>query len=545
MLQVTFGLLMLSAVAPMSMSEERQRGSLDLLAATKLSTPTIVLGKWLGTLRHVALLVVAPALMGFALATADKVPQPIPAGSAPRYYAEISGGALLVSAGLVVATILVHGALIASVGLALATWMRRQGRAIAFGVGFAVMVGAGWPILIFASRMGPEGQGIASLSPIMSVGNLLENLTMRLLYFLDYNWWTAFWDVECLVLALGLLWLTVRTFDGCFGRMSERPRRATVLSDVVVVLAGLLGAGGLFGLIAQWTKRATGFMSGEGYGISACGFLVAVGFGLIAAMAASSMSRGAASPALSSESDPWRLDRRTAVRRWWEAARLVLLLAIGPALVAVSIATAPMPVRVVGKTTPLPGGGRSVIETDPYGDTNVITFDAANKAVQIRAATAEEIAEVGVVPPIHTRAESLALAAAAVATILVHGMVFASLGAALGILIGRRGGAIAASFGLVLFVTVVWPILSACLGYTTRASGLPLASVIDVYIGLVLRINHPAVFEDSIGWVGYWDAILILTAVAACGLAIRTLERGRHLVRAARQDVLHETAGFG
>jgi ABC-type transport system involved in multi-copper enzyme maturation permease subunit len=191
MLQVTFGLLMLSAVAPMSMSEERQRGSLDLLAATTLSTPTIVLGKWLGTLRHLALLVVAPALMGFALATADKAPQPIPVGSAPRYYAEISGGALLVGAGLLVATILVHGALIASIGLALATWMRRQGRAIAFGVGFAVMVGAGWPILIFASRMGPEGQGIASLSPIISVGNLGGNLTRRLRYFLDYDWWTA------------------------------------------------------------------------------------------------------------------------------------------------------------------------------------------------------------------------------------------------------------------------------------------------------------------------------------------------------------------
>jgi ABC-type transport system involved in multi-copper enzyme maturation permease subunit len=525
MLQVTFGLLMLSAVAPMSMSEERQRGSLDLLAATTLSTPTIVLGKWLGTLRLVALLLVAPALMGFALATADKVPRPIPAGSAPRYYAEISGGALLVGAGLVVATVLVHGALIASVGLALATWMRRQGRAIAFGVGFAVMVGAGWPILIIASRMGPDGQGIASLSPIASVGNLVGNLTNRLRYFLDYHWWTAFWDLECLVLALGLLWLTVRTFDGCFGRMSERPRRATVLSDVVVVLAGLLGAGGFFGLIAQWTKRATGFTSGEGYAISACSFLVAVGFGLVAALAASSMSRGAASPAMSREAGPPPLDRRSAARRWWEAARLVPLLAIGPTLVALSIATGPTPVRVLKKTTPLPGGGRSVIETAPYGDTNVITFDGADKAVEIREATAEEIAAAGVAPPIHTRGVLLTLAAAAVATVLVHGMAFVSLGAALGILIRRRGWAIAASAGLVLFVTVVWPILSAFLGYTTDAAGLPLASVIPAYSGLVLRMNYQHVFEDMIGWVGYWDAILILAAVAAGGLAIRGLDR--------------------
>ena len=51
MLHVIFGLLMLSAVAPTSMAEERQRGSLDILAATALSTRAIVVGKWLGTFR--------------------------------------------------------------------------------------------------------------------------------------------------------------------------------------------------------------------------------------------------------------------------------------------------------------------------------------------------------------------------------------------------------------------------------------------------------------------------------------------------------------
>ena len=70
---------MLAAVAPTSMAEERQRGSLDLLAATTLSTPTIVLGKWLGTLRHVALLAIGPGLLGLALAMADKVPADDPA----------------------------------------------------------------------------------------------------------------------------------------------------------------------------------------------------------------------------------------------------------------------------------------------------------------------------------------------------------------------------------------------------------------------------------------------------------------------------------
>ena len=53
MLHVIFGLLMLAAIAPTSMAEERQRGSLDILAATALSTRAIVVGKWLGTFRLV------------------------------------------------------------------------------------------------------------------------------------------------------------------------------------------------------------------------------------------------------------------------------------------------------------------------------------------------------------------------------------------------------------------------------------------------------------------------------------------------------------
>ena len=60
-LQVLFGLLILSAVAPMALSEERQRGSLDLLAATTLSTRVIVVGKWLGTFRLILFWTLGPA----------------------------------------------------------------------------------------------------------------------------------------------------------------------------------------------------------------------------------------------------------------------------------------------------------------------------------------------------------------------------------------------------------------------------------------------------------------------------------------------------
>jgi ABC-type transport system involved in multi-copper enzyme maturation permease subunit len=537
-IQLIFGLLMLSAVAPMSMSEERQRGSLDLLAATTLSTPTIVIGKWLGALRPVVLLVISPAVLGFALAAADRPPEPVPAGMPPRDYLEMSGAVLFVAAGLLVATILVHGALIASVGLALAVWMKRQGRAIAFSVGFAVLVGAGWPIFILVGRMGPDEQGLASLSPVMAAGNLVGNLGGRRRDRLDLNWWAAFWDVECLVLALGLLWLTVRTFDGCFGRMPERPRRASVLSDVIVVLAALLGAGGLFAMIVQWTWRHAGYLSAQGGGIRICIFLAVIGFGLASALAASSMSRKGAGPAATPEPGPWVLDRRTAARRWWEAARLVLLLAIGPALVAVAIATTPTPFQVVRKETPLPGGGWVVIDTDRWGDTNVTTTDGRGVATTIRAATAEEIAEAGVAPPAQARGTMLMLAAVAIATVLAHGLAFVSLGAALGIAIRRRRLAIAASAGLVLFATVGWPILFDTLGWPILYNvfrvgdeivqwGIVMGpeSLLLAYGDILRCMNTPEPAAASAWRALCWDGILILVAAFAGGRAVRMLDR--------------------
>src|SRR5262249_37684373 len=66
--QVSAGLLLLSISAAPSLAEERQRGSLDVLLATPLSTRSIVLGKWRGAFRGVAPLAVWPVLIAAALA---------------------------------------------------------------------------------------------------------------------------------------------------------------------------------------------------------------------------------------------------------------------------------------------------------------------------------------------------------------------------------------------------------------------------------------------------------------------------------------------
>jgi len=217
----------------MSMSEEHQRGSLDILAATPLSTRTIVLGKWCGTFRMVPLLAIGPGLLALALATAREVPPPPPGPGVGPW--ELSLGYRLFAAALLVATILAHGAATTSVGLALAIWIKRQSRAIAISVGLLVLVAVGWPFLV-GLLGGPDrvGPGLSALSPIFGTGFFPVLLAMRRAdEFRDLLSWAAFWVVEVTLLAAGILWLTIRTFDRCFGRMPESPRPSSSLPLVL------------------------------------------------------------------------------------------------------------------------------------------------------------------------------------------------------------------------------------------------------------------------------------------------------------------------
>src|SRR5262249_58141343 len=68
-LHVSAGLLLLSVSAATSLGEERQRGSLDVLLATPLSTRSIVLGKSWGAFRGVLPLTALPVLIAAALVT--------------------------------------------------------------------------------------------------------------------------------------------------------------------------------------------------------------------------------------------------------------------------------------------------------------------------------------------------------------------------------------------------------------------------------------------------------------------------------------------
>ena len=105
-----FGLLTLAAIAPTSMAEERQRGSLDILAVTTLTTREIVIGKWLGTFRLVALMAICPGLMALAMGTAGSNATLSPGpGLSPDFYRRITVIGRCYGVGVVIATIIAHG----------------------------------------------------------------------------------------------------------------------------------------------------------------------------------------------------------------------------------------------------------------------------------------------------------------------------------------------------------------------------------------------------------------------------------------------------
>jgi ABC-type transport system involved in multi-copper enzyme maturation permease subunit len=223
MITVLMGLLLLSAAAPTSLTEERVRGSLDVLMTTPLSTWSIVWGKWWGAFRVAPLLMVWPVVVTTALVFAErKVPaawgiRPGPVGTTLRVTC------VLIMAGIVLA----HGALLTSLGLALATWVKRPGRAVALAVTLFIMMTIGWPILVMVLADGSRtdrrtAEGIACLSPVFATVSIAETVMLRVpADVIVIIGWILFWLLAAALGALGLLAAVMCTFDRCLGRMPE------------------------------------------------------------------------------------------------------------------------------------------------------------------------------------------------------------------------------------------------------------------------------------------------------------------------------------
>jgi ABC-type transport system involved in multi-copper enzyme maturation permease subunit len=225
--QVAIGLLLLSVSAATTLAEERDRGSLDVIMATPLSTRQIVWGKWWGTFAIIPRVAILPIWVA-------------------------AGGAMVTGNGialvLMIGLILAYSAAITSLGLALATWIPRLGRVITVSVLAYVLVALGWPLAV---RVLP---GLPAFRPVAySMNSTWDGLSLASPFFGTFattewasRWWHGYgpiftggfgppmvdddpyWPLFWIAVYSAIAWIlalaTVRTFDRCLGRVPESRR---------------------------------------------------------------------------------------------------------------------------------------------------------------------------------------------------------------------------------------------------------------------------------------------------------------------------------
>jgi ABC-type transport system involved in multi-copper enzyme maturation permease subunit len=212
---VGIGMLMLSTSAAGSLAEERERGSLDVLLTTPLSSGAILRGKWWGAYRRFPPLALLPALIVASLALR-------------------TGRWGL--ARLEILVILAQGASLTSLGLALATVVRRPGLAVTLSALCYMVLAVGWLMLIAAVVPSGSALGLAVASPLYGAMYLSAGVAA------DHYWnaadcwfWGTFWLVVHAAAAVGLFMATQASFDRRVGRVPQTwgwllrstPNRAT------------------------------------------------------------------------------------------------------------------------------------------------------------------------------------------------------------------------------------------------------------------------------------------------------------------------------
>jgi hypothetical protein len=200
-----------------------------------------VLAKWWGTYRRVLVLAVMTAYVSVFLAGAVL---DIPGWAVNLRFARTAvplnvwDRILAVCCG--VAELLVSSAVIVSLGLALAIWVRRLNRAIILSVSAYFLAAIIWAVAVeimfllflrladspdWPDRYRWMYQCAQSMSPIAGPLKPVNMLTGVELYPRTAIWMgIASVIVIKATIAWFLLWLTIKTFDRCVGRMSESGR---------------------------------------------------------------------------------------------------------------------------------------------------------------------------------------------------------------------------------------------------------------------------------------------------------------------------------
>ena len=216
--QVSIGLMLMAASAGTVLSEERVRGSLDVLLATPLSTPSIVRGKWWGAFRRAPWLAFWPTLI--ALATLPSNPP----------------GRVVAFVYLIPVLILAQGAALAGLGLALATWIPQTGRAATLTVVVLVVSIVGWPIVGSQMPVTSSSTNNQHLQTAVEMGSAFWNVGFTTNLIEQYRSQNGMpgpitdgallglvgWGLIYASAAAGLFVATLLTFERCLGRTSGR-----------------------------------------------------------------------------------------------------------------------------------------------------------------------------------------------------------------------------------------------------------------------------------------------------------------------------------
>jgi ABC-type transport system involved in multi-copper enzyme maturation permease subunit len=198
---VGIGMLMLSTSAAGSLAEERERGSLDVLLTTPLSSGAILRGKWWGVYRCFPPLALLPALIVASLA----------------FWTGRWG-----LARLEILLILAQGASLTSLGLALATVVRRPGLAVILSALCYLLLAVGWVVLCAAVVHSGSALGLAVASPLHGAMYLSAGVAADGYWNAADCWfWGTFWLVVHTAAAIGLFMATQAGFDRRLGRMPE------------------------------------------------------------------------------------------------------------------------------------------------------------------------------------------------------------------------------------------------------------------------------------------------------------------------------------
>ncbi len=318
-------------------------------------------------------------------------------------------------------------------------------------------------------------------------------------------WWGSFWAAEVFVLALGLIALTVRTFDDCFDRIPDKPGRIPLRAVVVMILSGMIGS---WSLVWSIDALIQGVLPRDheawmAIGVLAYILLVTIGLLLIATVPASLISARDKRLAPEIEEAPILPARDFVLGQWWSSFRLVMLLAIGPAILVLALGTAHKKLLPVAKETTLANGAQ------------VTTWEPPDPA----RAKLERSGEVRLGP-------RLLAASAFVVTILAHGATAVAIGLAMSIGVKRSRRAFAAVVGLIVVTIIIMPIYLLMLLNQSSSSGIFSWNFViaanELLTALATRLDHSIV--ETIGFALLWDVVVTLFTAGILWLTIRMWE---------------------